>query len=315
LTVYSFSLNDTVLVWMSLLYEALPFVALGSILSGVVEAFVSREAVARWMPRNRVAGIVVGAFLGVGFPMCECGIVPVVRRLVRKGVPVSCAITYMLAAPIVHPLVILSTVIAFRGQGSIGMALLRVGLGVLIAIGIGLIVWRVVGERDVFLEGRHDHDAPDCGDEHAAPDAPFRHKARFALQTAADDLITFGVFLVAGTGIAALINSGFSRAAIAPIAERQVASVAGFMALAILLNVCSEADAFIAASFQAFSIPAKLSFLVLGPMLDVKILLMYAAVFRRKAILTLCLLMIASVFLICASGAAWMPALVEAFPK
>ena len=106
---FSFNLSDFTLVWLSLLYEALPFVALGSLLSGFVEVFVSREAVARFLPRNPVAATVVAAFAGVAVPMCECGIVPVVRRLIRKGVPAGAGVAYMLAAPIVHPLVIVRT--------------------------------------------------------------------------------------------------------------------------------------------------------------------------------------------------------------
>ncbi len=312
---FSFNLNDFVLVWMSLLYEGLPFVALGSIVSGTVETFVSREAVVRCVPRNRVVGIVASAFLGMAFPMCECGIVPVVRRLVSKGVPASCAITYMLAAPIVHPLVIISTVIAFRGQGYVGVTLLRVGLGVLVASAVGLIIWRTVGEKNVFLS--HVDTESSANEEPACPivPRPFTDKLLLALQTSAEDFVDFSVFFVGGTAVAAVINSGFSRAAIAPFAQQPVASVAGFMVLAVLLNVCSEADAFIAASFQSFSIPARLSFLVLGPMLDVKLVLMYTAVFRRRAIVVLCLLMIGFVFVLCVTGHGWMPAFVAALPK
>jgi len=316
MNVFSFSLNDFVLVWMSLLYEALPFVALGSIISGFVETFVSRAAVARWMPRRRLLGILASAFLGIVFPMCECGIVPVVRRLVLKGVPASCAVTYMLAAPIVHPLVIVSTVIAFRGQGSAGMAILRVASGVGIALLVGVVVWRLLGDDGVFLEHAS---GPSSGDDDT-PEAsvhrgPIGRRVLAALQTSAQDFVTFSVYLILGTAVAAVINSGFSRAAIAPVAEHRVASVAGFMVLAVLLNVCSEADAFIAASFQAFSVPAKLSFIVLGPMLDIKLLLMFTAVFRRRAIVVLCSLMVIAVFVLCVTGTVWMPAFVAALSR
>ena len=312
---FSFNLNDFILVWLSLLYEALPFVALGAILSGVVETYVSREAVARCVPRSRALGIVASAFLGLGFPMCECGIVPVVRRLMLKGVPVSCGITFMLAAPVVHPLVIASTLIAFRGQGFVGIALLRVGLGITVAVAVGLVIWRLFGEGRVLLPGLHDeindHDGHGHGECHLSHGA----KVIQALQTAAADFLEIGTFLVGGTAAAAVINSGFSREAIAPIIEHRYASVGGFMLLAILLNLCSEADAFVAASFASFSIPAKLSFLVLGPMLDIKLLLMYTVVFRRRAIVALAILMITFVFVLCVTGYEWMPQFVAMFPK
>ncbi|MBT3374810.1 MAG: permease [Lentisphaerae bacterium] len=310
---FSFSLNDFVLVWMSLLYEALPFIALGSIISGVVETFVSREAVVRYMPRNRAVGIVASAFLGVLFPMCECGIVPVVRRLVAKGVPASCAITYMLAAPIVHPLVVVSTMIAFRGQGAPGVTLLRVGCGVAVAISVGVVMWRMFGDGGIFLETMQPETEEQEGEAGADSGAgPLGVRVHQALRTAADDFVVFSVFLIGGTAIAAVINSGFSRAAMAPIAEHEAASVAGLMLLAVLLNVCSEADAFIAASFQAFSLPAKLSFIVLGPMLDIKLLLMFLAVFRKRAIAVLSCLMVGLVFLLCVTGHRWMPGFVAA---
>jgi len=308
---FTFNLNDFVLIWLSLLYEALPFVALGSIISGFVETYVSRETVARCVPRSRTVGIVASAFLGLGFPMCECGIVPVVRRLVLKGVPVSCGIAYMLAAPIVHPLVIVSTLIAFRGQGAVGITLLRVGGGIGIAVVVGLVMSRLFGENRILLAGLHDemnaHETTVCDVCHVAHD----HKFLGALRTGLTDFVEFFTFLATGTAIAALINSGFSREAIAPVVEHRYASVGSMMLLAIMLNLCSEADAFVAASFVAFSIPAKLSFLVLGPMLDIKLLLMYTAMYRRAAIVALALLMIVLVFVLCVTGYYWMPQFVE----
>jgi len=313
--VFSLNLNDFVLVWMSLLYEAIPFVALGSIVSGLVETFVSRETVVRWMPRHRGVGILVSAFLGIAFPMCECGIVPVVRRLVLKGVPASCAITYMLAAPIVHPLVLLSTFIAFQAQGGAGMVVLRFGLGVVVATGVGMVIWQFMGDRGVFRDEIHEMVDSGHVHVHVPAGASFGRKILVALRISADDFATFGAFLIVGTAIAAVINSGFSRAAIAPIAERPALSVAGFMVLAVLLNVCSEADAFIAASFQAFSVPAKLSFLVLGPMLDLKLLMMFAPVFRKRAIALLCALMVSFVFALCVTGSKWMPEFIGMLPE
>jgi len=297
--VFSFNLSDFMLVWWALLYEAMPFVIIGSIASGLVERCVSRETIVKLLPKSRITGVGVGACLGLIFPMCECGIVPVVRRLMRKGVPVSCGIAYMLASPIVNPLVISSTMFAFAKRGPVIVASLRAGLGFAVAVAVGIAVWKVFGEENVML-----------GDGGAAGDIEPEFTGTVigdALRLAAEDFMTFGVQLVLGTAIAALINSGFSRAAIEPFAENPFTAVPGMMILAVLLNLCSEADAFVAASFRAFPLAAKQAFLVYGPMIDIKLVVMYTTVFKPKAIVfivgvttLICLVLFTSAYL-------WMP--------
>lgn len=299
---YSFNLSDFVYVWWGLLYEAMPFVVIGTLLSGFVERCVSRETVVRFFPKNRVLGITVSALLGLIFPMCECGIVPVVRRLVRKGVPVSCGVTYMLASPIVNPLVILSTAIAFRGSHMWLVTGLRVGMGYAVAVVMGLIVWRLLGEENILLR-RHRKDEHKC---HIAAG----HRGGVlgdTLLLAAGDFIEIGATLVVGTGLAALVNSGFSFSAMEPFANNPFTAVASMSGLAIGLNLCSEADAFVAASFFAFPLPAKMAFLVLGPMVDVKLIVMYTTMFRPKAILAISGLTTLLVFALCVTGYMWMP--------
>jgi uncharacterized membrane protein YraQ (UPF0718 family) len=298
---FSFDLSDFVFVWWGLLYEAIPFVAVGALLSGAVERCLSREMVVRWFPRHRGLGIAASACLGLVFPMCECGAVPIVRRLMRKGVPVSCGIAYLLAAPIVNPLVIASTAVAFRGREGWTMVGLRGGLGYLIAVLVAAAVWRLLGEGNVLRGGGDDHG------EHAHDHARRGGVLGDVLAVAAGDFVVIGGTLVLGAAAAALINSGFSRAAMAPLADRALVAVPGMMALAVALNLCSEADAFVAASFYAFPLTAKLAFLVLGPMVDLKLLLMYAAVFRPKAIAAIAGLAAALVLAACLAGPLWLP--------
>jgi uncharacterized membrane protein YraQ (UPF0718 family) len=300
---FSFNLSDFVFVWWALLYEAMPFVVLGAILSGFLEVCVSRETVVRFFPKNRVLGIGVSACVGLIFPMCECGIVPVARRLVKKGVPAACAITYMLASPVVNPLVIFSTVVAFRSKGAWTVAGLRVGLAYVVAVSMGLVVWKLVGEDKILLSGNSQSDA------HG--DRPSRGGNMFVdvLVHGAADFLVIGATLVFGAGLAALINSGFSRAAMEPFAANPWTAVGGMSVLAVLLNLCSEADAFVAASFYAFPLAAKLAFLVLGPMVDVKLLAMYTTVFRPRAVVLISGITTLLVIVLCLSGYLWMPAL------
>lgn len=323
MTTFSFNLSDFVLVWWGILYEAMPFVVLGTLLSGLVERCVSQEAVVRFFPKNRVVGIGVSALMGLVFPMCECGVVPVVRRLMRKGVPASCGIAYMLASPIINPLVILSTIVAFRGNDSWTdswiVTGLRVGMGYFVAVFVAVVVWRMLGERNVLLrsrqdESQHDHEH---GHQHdpARRDHFFRRAGRFlgdVLVHAAHDFMVIGATLVVGAALAALINSGFSRAAMEPFAQNPWAAVAGMSALAIGLNLCSEADAFVARSFLAFPLAAKMAFLVLGPMVDLKLIAMYTTVFKPKAILLIAGLTTLLVFVLCVTGYVWIPLIAAA---
>ncbi len=303
MTGFSFNLSDFIFVWWGLLFEAMPFVILGAILSGIVERCVSRETVVRFFPKNRYLGIAASASLGLIFPMCECGVVPVVRRLVRKGVPVSCGITYMLAAPIVNPLVMLSTFVAFSGRQGWTYAAtvtgLRVGMGAFVAIFVGLVVWKFLGEGNALLphlenDNNHDH-------------GPKGNVFADILRHAADDFLVIGATLVVGAGLAAVINSGFSRESMAPFAENPFTAVAGMLVLAIGLNLCSEADAFVGASFFAFPLAAKLAFLVLGPMLDIKLIAMFTTVFRKRTIVLISVLTTLLVFVLCTTGYVWVP--------
>jgi uncharacterized membrane protein YraQ (UPF0718 family) len=302
MTDFSFNLSDFVFVWWGLLFEALPFVVVGAILSGLLECCVSSATVARLFPKNRVLGIGLSACIGLLFPMCECGIVPIVRRLVLKGVPVSCAVTYLLASPIINPLVILSTWVAFRGKGALVVTGLRVGLAYLVAVVVGLAVWKLLGEKNVLLAGmtKNSHNRDHQDSRRSLPVNVLVH--------ASQDFLIIGATLVVGAAAAALINSSISPATMQPYADNPFAAVAGMSVLAVVLNLCSEADAFVAASFFAFPLAAKLAFLVLGPMVDLKLIAMYTTVFRPKAIVVIMGFVVLLVFVLCVTGYVWMPA-------
>src|SRR5262249_41091263 len=142
--------KDFILIFTSILYEAMPFIVLGALVAGILEVLIPQKAIARLIPRSRLLGIVIGALLGLLFPMCECGIIPVMRRLLRKGVPLSTCVSYLLAGPIINVVVMLSTAVAFSGvpqptklpsgevtfqMGSFAMTSLRLGLGYPSALG------------------------------------------------------------------------------------------------------------------------------------------------------------------------------------
>src|SRR5580700_9772793 len=137
---FAFSWQNFWFSFLALVFEGVPFILLGSLISGIIGSFVPARVISGLLPKSRFPAILVSGLLGVIFPVCDCGTVPIVRRILKKGVPLSCGITYMLASPIVNPLVISSTIIAFQGQAPLLNAGLRIGLGYFIAVTIGLIV-------------------------------------------------------------------------------------------------------------------------------------------------------------------------------
>jgi len=264
-----------VIVLFAILLEAFPFILLGALVASVIEVLVTPEQVQRLMPRNRVLAVGMGALLGAIFPVCECGVIPVVRRLIRKGVPLPAAVSYLLAAPIVNPVVIVSTIIAFRGGAeSILVPVLRVALGVSIAVVVGLLVGRMARQEDLLTEAARPQANAEPGADPPAevvassavtsvPVARWWGKVADIMAHAGGEFIDVGRFLVLGSLLAAS------------------------MQMAFVLSLCSEADAFVARSFVQFGTAAKLSFLLLGPMLDIKLIMMYLGVFRRRLILTI----------------------------
>jgi uncharacterized membrane protein YraQ (UPF0718 family) len=324
------------LTFVGIVLEALPFVMLGSLLSGLVEVFISRERLASVLPRRPILAILMAGGLGMLLPVCECAIIPVTRRLLRKGVPLAAAVAYLLAGPIVNPLVAGSTLVAYAGSWSV--TLLRLGLGYGVAVSIAIIMARVFPGTSALREGGldaaekahacsdgcgHDHDhaqhAPAhahththdacCGHDHAhghshshahdhaGGSRSFGGKLLDVLHHAADDFLYVGQFLIVGAWLAAACQ--IERNTVAALAQSPILGIPVMMVLAIMLNLCSEADAFVAFSFRhVATLPAQLAFLVLGPMLDLKLTAMYLTFMRKRAFFTLAALIFGIVLLV-----------------
>lgn len=294
---FQFSLPDFQYAFLSILLEGAPFLLAGALLSGILEECLPPSLMTRLLPTNPRLAIVASAFVGLVIPVCECGIVPVVRRLLRKGLPVSCGITYMLAAPIVNPLVILSTLAAFRGQGALEMTSLRFALGIMVAVAAGLICSRfapfTILRSGVPSTGEDDHHH-----HHDAEPGVSGRLSRIAA-TATKDFLDVSVFFVLGAAAAALFGTAVNQEIILPLATNLPLSIASLMGLASILSVCSTTDAFIAATLTAFPMAAKLAFLVFGPMLDFKLLFLYGAAFSKRFIILLTLGLFLAIGLLC----------------
>ena len=250
------------------------------------------RVLARLLPSNPAAGILIGGALGAVLPMCECGIVVVIRRLLQKGLPLPTAVAYMLAAPVVNPIVALSTFAAFRGQGALEMTLWRVGLAFGVATIVALIVLMLSRTFVLrpFLAGQ---------ERSAEMVVPVGGRAAAAVRASVGDFLDVTLYFILGVAVATFFNTAVNQQVILPLAENLPLAVAGMMGLASLLSLCSTSDAFIAATFTAFPAAAKLAFLVFGPVVDLKLVFIYGLVFRRRFIAVLVLLLASLVWLAC----------------
>lgn len=282
-------------IFMGIFIEAVPFLLLGSVVSGLIEVFVSRDTIARLVPRSKGGAALTGALLGFAFPVCECGVVPVTRRLYSKGLPVSVGVAFLLAAPVVNPIVILSTYAAF-GWGTVLVG--RVLLSVLIAFIVGLI-FNLAKPEEVLLpqtlagSEHHDHDHAAGAVCAVEGESGERRNGRFwqALTVGGDDFMDMARYLIVGSMLAAAMQTFIPQSTLLALGSGPVLSVIIMMALAFILSVCSTVDAFLALSFvNSFTIGSIISFLVFGPMVDIKSSLMFFGVYRKRVVLYLILL-------------------------
>ena len=285
--------QNFLLVFGSLLVEALPFIVLGGAVSAVIEVFVPASAFARLARLPRSMQLPVAGLGGFAFPVCECGSVPVARRLVSKGMSSGAAVTFMLAAPILNPVVLASTAIAYRGRDILWpMVLGRAGLGLLVAVAAGWVVGRRGGKELLRADA-------DAGDHHEGDSERSRAAEFFA--HLAGDFVLLTRYLVIGAAVAAALQTFVPQQVLGAVADTPVLDVAALMLLATLLSLCSESDAFVAASFVQFGMAAQLAFLVAGPMVDAKLGVLYAGTFTRGFLRTV----VTVVFAVTLAGALW----------
>jgi uncharacterized membrane protein YraQ (UPF0718 family) len=305
--------ESLILVFTAIIYEALPFVVLGVVLAGILEEFVPQQALIKIIPSNQYLAVALGAVLGLAFPMCECGIVVVMRRLLRKGLPLGVCVSYMLAGPIINIVVMLGTYAAFNTPdrtmsifgGPLNVVALRVGLAFIVAVNTGLIVGRLQRSAGianllapVVMRGLDENLQKTDAD--AGPKS-LAERLNNISTTALNDFIDIMAFLILGACLAAAGRLALQQGNLQNVIQSQPAvAILTMMGIAMLFCLCSEADAFVAYNFAAYWPPAsKLAFLVLGPMLDLKLYLMYTRVFRPKLILTIISAVFVQVFFLC----------------
>ncbi|MEV8515741.1 permease [Dactylosporangium sp. NPDC051484] len=260
------ALQTWLTVFVSVLTQAMPFLVFGVVLSAIIAVFVPPSFFTRALPSHPAFAVPTASVAGVVLPGCECASVPVAGALVRRGVTPAAAFAFLLASPAVNPIVLISTAVAFPGQPQ--MVIARAVTSLVVACLMGWL-WQAFGKGSwlrmpsrAHLEGMA---------KWPAFWASVRH-----------DVLHAGGFLVIGAASAAIIAVVVPQSWLAHLAANPVLAIVALGLLAVLLSICSEADAFVAASLTQFSLTARLAFLVVGPMVDLKLFAMQAGIFGRR---------------------------------
>ena len=305
-------------MFISIIIEAFPFVLLGVIISSMIQVFVTEDMLLRWIPKKKFPALLGASLMGIFFPICECANVPVTRRLIAKGVPLHVGITFLMSVAIMNPVVLIATFYAFGGNWRV--ALLRGLLGMIGAIVIGLIVSYTKNPQaalrnianDLSCGCDHDHSpsSDHCCHAHEASAAPaslscschghpsssgedtnettttgrkFINRVEEIIYHTSAELFAVGRFLILGAFISSFVQVFLPRQLLLFAGQQPVLSILILMALAYGLSLCSEADAFIAATFVGqFTTGSIMAFMIFGPMIDVKNTLMLLEGFKAK---------------------------------
>ena len=255
-------------VFVAITVQAMPFLVLGVGVSALVAALVPAGMLPRMLPRRPALAVPAAAAAGVALPGCECGSVPIAGRLVAQGAPPPAALAFLLSAPAINPVVLVATAVAFPGRPAVVLARFLASLAAATIVGL---LWARRG-RDDLLDRAHQRRRDDDDG----------HPLTVLATTAQHDLLHAGGFLIVGAATAATLQTVVPRTALDAVADAGLLSVLALAGLAVVMAICSEADAFIAASLTQFSLTARLAFMVVGPMVDVKLVALQTGTFGRR---------------------------------
>lgn len=313
-------------VFTGIVLQAVPFMLLGALLSSALYAFVPDRLLVKIFPKKYGIGFLTALFAGTLFPVCECAAVPLMRSLIKKGVAMPIAVTFMLASPIVNPISIVSTLYAFPQQPSV--AFYRLFFGLLIAFAIGLLLLfypeekylkedfdmesavqpRTFGDVDTTFRlatGRSTQNSRSEAQSDNLEGTATESKAQWLqakvyalLMHTCSEFFTTGPFLIFGAFITALIRAAVPQEFFSITSGSAAGSLLVMMLFAFVFSACSTSDAFIARSFlNRFSFGSILGFLVYGPMMDIKNLFMLLSLFKKRFVIELTLIITAINFI------------------
>lgn len=271
-------LQDFLTIALSVFIESLPFLLLGTLIAILVQRYVSINLFRKLLPKHWLPRRLIMSFLGVFLPVCECGNVPLARSLMNRGASSGDALTFLLAAPILNPLVLLTTWQAFRFEESIIIG--RFLAGFLIANLVAILVTTLLRNRNIVT----DEFAKSC-----LVDAPHSHEASAFSQNFTIELWPMLKMLAFGAVIAAAVQIFVPRETLTAVGADPFLGIITMIILGFIVSICSNVDAFFALAFaRTFTPGALTAFLVSGPMVDIKMVALLKTTFTTRAIVLIC---------------------------
>ena len=296
------------IIFISIFFESLPFLLLGSLISSVIERYVSNDTMAKLIPKNVVLGSFMGIFLGFFLPACDCAVIPVSKRLIKKKVPLNVAISFMLASPIINPVVLLSTYSAFyKANSKIFWLRLILGIGIAFIIGVvmGLIFKGKVtinnsDENEECCPHHHEHNRECCYQEEQKEKRTLKNDILFIFKHTAYDMFDVVKYLMFGAFIASLVQVLLPRQILLMFNENRILAILVLMLFAYLISLCSTSDSFVGKSLlNSFGITPIMAYLLLGPMIDIKNTIVLFGNYKKSFVITLILLIFITIFISC----------------
>ncbi|MBQ8892104.1 MAG: permease [Bacilli bacterium] len=298
-------------IFISIFFESLPFLLLGSFLSACIETYVSNETIAKIIPKNKILGSIVGVFLGFFLPACDCAVIPVSKRLLKKEVPINVAISFMLASPIINPVVLLSTYNAFY-RTSPEIFWYRMLFGIIISLLVGIVMGIIFGKKEVIINrliddedecshcNNHEENSSikhcQCNHEHKKHSS-FKHNILSICKHTAIDTFEVVKYLMFGALIASFVQVLLPRSVLTVFNNNEVLSIITLMLFAYLISLCSTSDSFVGKSLlKTFSKSSIIAYLLLGPMIDIKNTVVLLGNYKKNFVWTLIFLIFVVIF-------------------
>lgn len=293
---YKDLIGDFSTIFTSIILEGIPFILIGSFISALIQLYIPNNKIAGLIPEGNIFGYFVGAFAGLIFPICECAIIPITRGLIKKGLPIGVGITFMLAVPIVNPVVIMSTYYAFYDRPAVVIA--RTFGGFACAIIIGMLSQSFTTNNKVLKNDTNEEEFYcDCGCNYMIPG---ESKIKSLINHTNREFLDIVGYLILGAFISSIFQTAQSIGYFNFMQDNPIFKIAFMMFLGFALSLCSEADAFVGRAFlNQYSFAGVMGFLLIGPMLDMKNLIMLYGTFNKKFLIKLSLTIIITVFITC----------------
>lgn len=288
-----FNIKNIAIIFLSIFFEALPFLLLGSTISSIIEKYVSNEKIASIIPKNPILGSLFGIFLGFFLPACDCAVIPITKRLIKKKVPINVAVSFMLASPIINPVVLLSTYYAFYSTNP-KIFWARFILGILVAVVVSSILG-LMFKDDFVVKNSIEEIEEECSSCHHHHENAFLEIVNHTMS----DLFDVLKYMIFGALIASFVQVYMPRSVITVFNSNNYLSIVVLMIFAYLLSLCSTSDSFIGKSLiNSFTKSSVVAYLLLGPMIDVKNTIVLVGNFKKKFALYLIVLIFVVVFII-----------------